>query len=147
MTDDYSIFMKRSCFFLGSMAKVLLLSACHSSQSNVVGDPSALWIAFEAATAQESFRYVHVDVTLDGESLSHQMKYMQAAEPYSVTGTDSGRQFEASRVKYTVFLPQLSPAEHVVIWNFAMAADLENGGFSDPAELTTEYAIVLNVEQ
>src|SRR5688500_18529123 len=103
--------MNRSHFFLGLMISVLLLSACQSSQSNGtdgafssppvfcdgrmawstevttddVIDYTTFWIAFDAATAQDSFKYIHAEVTLDGESLSHEMKYMQAAEPYSIT--------------------------------------------------------------
>jgi hypothetical protein len=126
------IFMKHFHFFLGLMTFVWLLSACQSPQSNVtvgafssqhvfcdgrmawsaevttddVLDYTTFWIAFDAATAQDSFKYIHVDVTLDGESLSHEMKYMQAAEPYSITCTDSGQQFEASRVNILSSFPR-----------------------------------------
>ena len=162
--------MNRFHFFLGLMTFVWLLSACQSPQSNVtdgafssppvfcdgrmawsaevttddVMDYTTFWIAFDAATAQDSCKYIHVDVTLDGESLSHEMKYMQAAEPYSVTCTDSGQQFEASRVKYTLFLPVLSPGEHIIRWTYTMTADLadlNDGVFNYPRGMTAEYKI------
>ena len=109
-----------------------------------VMDYATFWIAFDAATAQDSFKYIHVDVTLDGESLSHEMKYMQAAEPYSITCTDSGQQFEASRVKYTLFLP---PGEHTIRWTYTITADLDDGVFEYPSGITAEYPITINVEQ
>jgi hypothetical protein len=162
--------MKSFHFFLGLMASVLLLSACQSSQSNVVGDPSAppqifcegrmawsaevitddvmdyttFWIAFEAGTVQDDFKYVHVDVTLDGKSVAEEMKYMAAPELYSVTCTETGQQFEASRVKYTLFLPPLSSGEHIILWNYTITADLDDGVFNYPRGMTAEYK--LNVE-
>lgn len=157
--------MNRFHFFLGLMTFVWLLSACQSPPSNVtdgafssppvfcdgrmawsaeittddVMDYTTFWIAFDAATAQDSFKYIHVDVTLDGEPLSHEMKYMQAAEPYSVTCTDSGQQFEAIRVKYTIFLPLLSAKEHSIRWTYTNTADLNDGVFNDPRGMTVEY--------
>jgi hypothetical protein len=154
--------MKHFHFFLGLMTFVWLLSACQSSQSNVtdgassflpvlcdgrmawsaevttddVMDYATFWIALDAATAQDSFKYIHVDVTLDGESLSDEMKYMQAAEPYSIICMDSGQQFEASRVKYTLFLP---PGEHTIRWTYTITADLNDGVFNYPRGMTAEY--------
>src|SRR5687768_2004615 len=165
--------MNRFHFPLGLMTFVLLLSACQSPQSNVtdsafssppvfcdgrmawsaevttddVVDYATFWIALDAATAQDSFKYIHVDVTLDGESLSHEMKYMQAAESYSVTCTDSGQQFEASRVKYTLFLPSLSSEEHIILWNYTITANLDDGAFDYPYGMTAEYKIKLNIER
>jgi hypothetical protein len=162
--------MNRFHFFLGLMTFVWLLSACQSPQRHVtdgafssppvfcdgrmawsvevqtddVMDYTTFWIAFDAATAPDSFKYIHVDVTLDGESLPHEMKYIQAAEPYSVTCTDSGQQFEASRVKYTLFLPPLSAEEHIILWNYTITADLNDGVFNYPRGLTAEYKIKPN---
>ena len=154
-------------FFLGLMTFVWLLSACQSPQNNVtdgafssppvfcdghlawsaevttddVMDYTTFWIALDSATAQDSFKYIHVDVTLDGESLSHEMKYMQAAGPYSVTCTDSGRQFEASRVKYTLFLPPFSSEKHTILWKYTVTADLNDGVFNYPRGMVAEYKI------
>ena len=108
-------------------------------------DYTTFWIAFDAATAQDSFQYIHVDVTLDGQSLSHEMKYMQAAEPYAITCTDSGQQFEASRVKYTLFLPALASEEHTILWKYTITADLHDGVFNYPVGMTAEYKIKLNL--
>lgn len=133
--------MKHFHFFLALMTLVLLLSACQLSQNNIVGDPSAppetfcegriawsaeaktddlidytaFWIAFDAATVQDDFKYVLVDVTLDGKSVAEEMKYMQAIEPHLVTCTESGQVFEASRVKYTLILPPLSSGKHRIL--------------------------------
>ena len=163
--------MNRFHFSLGLMTFIWLLSACQSPQSNLTDgafsapavfcdgqmawsaevttddlmDYATFWIALDAATAQDSFKYIHVDVTLDGESLSHEMKYMQAAEPYSVTCTDSGQQFEASRVKYTLFLPPLSSEEHIIRWMYTITANLDDGAFDYPSGVTAEYKIKLNI--
>ena len=152
------------------MTFVLLLSACQSPQSNItdgtfssppvfcdghmawsaevrtddVMDYTTFWVALDAATAQDHFKHIHIDVTLDGESLSHEMKYMQAAAPYSVTCTDSGQQFEASRVKYTLFLPPLSSEEHFILWKYTITADLNDGVFNYPRGMTAEHKINLN---
>ena len=165
--------MNRSHFFPGLMTFVWLLSACQSPQNNVtdgafssapvfcdghmawsaevttddVMDYTTFWIAFDAATAHDSFKYIHVDVTLNGESLSHEMKYVQAAEPYSITCTDSGQQFEASRVKYTLFLPRLSSEEeNIILWKYTVTADPNDGLFNYPSGVTAEYKIKLNIE-
>jgi hypothetical protein len=153
------------------MIVVWLLSACQSPQSQVtdrassspavfcdgrmawsaevttddVMDYTTFWIAFDAATAPDLFQYVHMDVTLDGKSLSHEMKYMQAAEPYSITCTDSGEQIEASRVKYTLFLPPLSAEEHTILWKYTITADLNDGAFQFPAGTAAEYKIEMNL--
>jgi hypothetical protein len=159
--------MNRFHFFLGLMTIVCLLSACQSPQNNItdgafssppifcdghvawsaevttddVMDYATFWIALDAATAPDSFKYIHVDVTLNGKSLSHEMKYMQAAEPYSVTCTDSGQQFEASRVKYTLFLPSVSSEEHTILWKYTITADLHDGVFNYARGMTAEYKI------
>ena len=154
------------------MTFVLLLSACQSPKSNVTGDSVApshtfcnghiawsaevqtdelmdyttFWIAFDAATVQDSFKYIHVDVTVDGKSVAEQMKYMGIAEPYSVTCTESGQQFEASRVKYTLFLPALSPGEHSIRWTYTMTADIDDGEFDYPSGMTAEDVITINAQ-
>ena len=164
--------MNRFYFFPGLMTFILLLSACQSPQSHEadrafssatvfcdgrmawsaevttddVMDYTTFWIAFDAATAHEIFKYIYVDVTLNGESLSHEMKYMQAAEPYSITCTDSGQQFEASRVKYTLFLPRLSSEEeNIILWKYTVTADLHDGVFNYPSGVTAEYKIKQNL--
>jgi hypothetical protein len=165
--------MKHFHFFLGLMTSVLLLSACHSSQSNVMGDPSAppqtfcegrmawsaevstddvvdyttSWIAFDAATVQDNFQHIHVDVTLDGKSASEEMKYMQAVEPYSITCPESGQQIEASRMQYTLILPPLSSEEHIILWKYTITADLDDGVFNYPQGMTAEYKIKLKVKR
>jgi hypothetical protein len=162
--------MKRFHFLAGLLIFAWLLSACQSPQRSVaeraIPSPSVycdgriawsaevttddvvgyttFWIAFDIATAQDLFSYLQVDVTLDGESLSNEMKFMQAAEPYSVTCTDSGQQFEASRVRYTLILPPLSSEEHILRWNYTITADLTDGAFHDLIGMTGEYAITLN---
>jgi hypothetical protein len=162
--------MNRFRFVPGLLTFVWLLSACQSPPSNItdgafssppvfcdgrmawsaevttddVMDYTTFWIAFDATAAQDSFKHIHVDVTLDGEPLSHEMKYIQAAEPYSVICTDSGQQFEASRVKYTLFLPSLSSEEHVILWKYTITADL-NDGFNYPEGMTAEYKFKLNM--
>ena len=154
------------------MTFVLLLSAWQPSQSNPVGavlshppifcegqvawsaeivtddliDYTIFWIAFDAATAQDHFKYVHVDVTLDGESLSEQMKYVQAPEPYSVICTDHPQQFQASRMKFTLLLPPLSSGSHIILWKYRVNTDLEEGVFDYPSGITAEFAVTLNVE-
>jgi hypothetical protein len=165
--------MKHFHFFVGCMTAVLLLSACQSSQSNVLGDPApppqtlcegnmawsaevrtdevmdytTFWIAFDAATFQDYFKYVDVEVTLDGQSVAEQMKYMGAVEPHAVTCTKSGLQFEASRVKYTLVLPVLSPGEHIIRWSFTIKTNIGGGGFEVPSPMAAEYPITLHVEQ
>lgn len=108
-------------------------------------DYTTFWIAFDAATDYDSFKYIQVDVTLDGEPLSQEMKYRQAAEPYSITCTDSGQQFEASRVNYTLFLPALSSGEHTILWKYTMTDDLPDEVFHNPSGMTAEYEIKLNI--
>jgi len=109
-------------------------------------DYTTFWIAFEEATVQDDFKYVHVDVTLDGKSVTEEMKYMAAPEHYSVTCTESGQQFEASRVKYTLFLPPLSSEEHIIRWSYTITASLDDGVFDLPHGLTAAYEIQLNNE-
>ncbi|HLO18298.1 MAG TPA: hypothetical protein VK206_25930 [Anaerolineales bacterium] len=159
-------------FFLGLMTFVLLLSAWKLSQSNPVGaalshphifckeqvawsaeivtddsiDYTIFWIAFDATTAQDHFKYVYIDVTLDGESLSEQMKYMQVPEPYSVICTDRSRQFEASRMKFTLFLPPLFPGSHIILWKYRVTTDLDDGVFDYPSGMTGEFAVTTNLE-
>ena len=113
--------------------------------TNDIVNYTTFWIAFDAATVQDEFQYIHVDVTLDGKSVAEEMKYAQAPEPYSVACTDSGQQFEASRVKYTLWLPQLSPDEHIILWKYTITADLNDGEFNYPRDMTAEYKIKLNI--
>lgn len=110
-------------------------------------DYTTFWIAFDAATVQDDFTHIHVDVTLDGKSVAEEMKYVQAPEPYSVACTDSGQQFEASRVKYTLFLPPLSKGEHIIRWTYTLTADLDDGVFDYPSGMTAEYKIKRNIER
>src|SRR5687767_15158485 len=126
--------MNRIHFFPSLVTFILLLSVCQMPQSGRSGDsftPShtfcegrmawsaavttddvvdytIFWIAFDAATVQDNFQHIHVDVTLDGNPVSEEMKYVQAPKPYSVTCTDSSLKFKASRVQYTLILPPLS---------------------------------------
>ena len=112
-----------------------------------VMDYTTFWIAFDAFTFQDYFRYVDVEVTLDGQSVAEQMKYMGAAEPYAVTCTKSGRQFEAIRVKYTLVLPLLSPGEHIIRWSFTIKSDIGGGGFEVPSPMAAVYPITFHAEQ
>jgi hypothetical protein len=167
--------MKHFYFFLGLMTSVLLLSACQSSRSNIniVGDPSVppqtfcegrmawsaevttddivsyttFWIAFDAATVQDEFQYIQVDVTLDGKSVAQEMKYMAAPEPYSVTCPESGQQFAASRVKYTLILPSLSSGEHNIFWNYTITADPNEGVFNYSHGMPAEHSIKRTIER
>jgi hypothetical protein len=164
--------MNRFHFFLGLMIFVLPWSTCQPSQSNLTSaalslphiyckgqvawsaeivtddltDYTIFWIAFDATTAQDNFKYVHVDVSLNGESLSEQMKYVQAPEPYSVICTDNGQQFEASRMKFTLFLPPLPPGSHVILWKYRITTDIDDGVFDYPSGMTAEFAVTINVE-
>lgn len=108
-------------------------------------DYTTFWIAFDAATVQDSFKYVQVNLTLDGNSVSGQMKYVQAPELYSVTCTESGQQFEASRVQYTLILPPLSSGEHSICWKYTITSDLDDGVFDYPRGMTAEYKIKLKI--
>lgn len=163
--------MTRSHFASGLTAFVWLLSACQSPQNRMTeGGSSSLhvfcdghiawsadvttddminyttfWIAIDTVAAHDIFKYIHVDVTLDGEPLSHEMKYVQAAEAYSVNCTDSREQFEASRVKYTLFLPPLAPEEHVILWKYTIPAYLNDEVFGSPSGLTAEYEFELHL--
>ena len=110
-------------------------------------DYTTFWIAFDAAPVQDHFKYVDVEVTLDGQSVAQQMKYMEAVEPYAVTCTKSGVQFEAGRVKYTLVLPLLSPGEHIIRWSFTIKADIGGGGLEVPSPMAAEYPITLHIEQ
>lgn len=109
-----------------------------------VVDYTSFWIAFGTATVQDAFEYVQVEVTLDGNSVAEEMKYRQAAEPYLVTCPESGQQFEASRVQYTLILPPLSSGEHSILWKYTISADLDDGLFTYPRGMTAEYKIKLN---
>jgi len=165
--------MKHFHFFLSLMTSVLLLSACQSSQSKVVGDLSVplqtfceggmawsaevrtddlmdyttFWIAFDAATVQDEFQHIQVDVTLDGKSVAQEMKYMAAPEPYSVTCPESGQQFAASRVKYTLILPPLSSGEHNILWNYTITADPNDGVSNYSRGMPAEHNIKLTIER
>jgi len=110
-----------------------------------VVDYATFWIAFDAAIAQDSFKYVQVDVLIDGKSAPEEMKYMQAAEPFSVSCTESGLQFEASRIKYTLILPSTFSGEHNVLWKYTLTADLSDGVFDYARGMTAEYKITLNM--
>ncbi len=108
---------------------------------------TTFWIAFDADTVQDEFQYIHVDVTLDGKSVAQEMKFITAPELYFVTCPESGYRFEASRMKYTLFLPSLSPGEHIIRWTYTMTTDLEDSVFDHPSGMTAEYPITINVEQ
>lgn len=104
-----------------------------------VVDHATFWIALDAATIQDDFQYINVEVTLDGNSVAEEMKFQQAAEPYSVTCTESGQQFEAIRVKYTLLLPPLSSGQHSIAWKYTVLSDLDDSAFIYPRELTAEH--------
>ena len=165
--------MKHFHFSLGLMTSVLLLSACQSSQSKLVGDPSVpsqtfcqdgmawsaevrtddivsyttFWIAFDAATVQDEFQHIQVGVTLDGKPVAEEVKYMATAEPYSVTCPESDQQFAASRVKYTLILPPLSSGEHNILRSYTITADPNEGVSNDSRGMPAEHTIQLNVER
>lgn len=110
-----------------------------------VAEYSTFWIAFEQAPVQENFNYVNVEVTLDGKPVDG-MKYMQSPEPYHVTCTDGGQQFEGSRMKYTLLLPALAMGEHEIVWKYTLTADLRDAWFDYPNGMTGEIAGVVNVQ-
>jgi len=107
-------------------------------------DYSTFWIAFEQAPVQENFNYFNVEVTLDGNPVVDGFQYTQSPEPYSVTCTDGGQQFESARMKYTLLLPTLSAGEHTIVWKYTITADLSNGQFAYPNGMTGEVAGVLS---
>ena len=104
---------------------------------------ASFWIAFDNATVQDNFKYVRVEVTLDGKSVADEMKYRGAPHPYPVTCTDGGLQFKGSRVKYILFLPPLSNGEHKIVWKYIFIKDLSDGWFDYPKGMTREITSTL----
>lgn len=90
------------------------------------------------------FKYVHVDVILDGKPVAEEMKYVQTPEPYLVTCMESARQFEASRVKYTPILPPLSSGKHSILWKYTITADLDGSVSTSHRGIAAEYIITAN---
>ncbi|HXQ37949.1 MAG TPA: hypothetical protein VN843_28335 [Anaerolineales bacterium] len=119
--------------------------SAEATKDNIT-DYTTFWIAFEQALVQENFNYVNVEVTLDGKPV-YGMKYIQSPEPYHVTCTDGGQQFESSRVKYTLLLPPLSTGEHTIVWKYTLTADLSNDLFDYPTGMIGEVTGVLEVLQ
>lgn len=110
-----------------------------------VTEYSVFWIAFDAATVQDNFKYISVYVTLDGKPTFDEMKFRQLPEPYSVTCSEDGRQFEASRLKYTLFLPSLTKGEHKIKWVYRTTATFSDGLFDYPKGITGEVINMLSV--
>ena len=107
---------------------------------------SVFWVAFEQAPVQKNFDYVNVEVTLDGKPVLDGFRYMQSPEPYSVTCTDDGQQFEGTRMKYTLLLPALATGEHEIVWKYTLTADLSDEWFDYPNGITGEVVGVLSVQ-
>ena len=149
----------------------LLLSACQSAKNPVlvevvsphtfcqgrmawsaetvrdnVAEYSVFWIAFEQAPVQEYFTHVNVEVTLDGKPVLGGFQYTQSPEPYTVTCTDGGQQFEGVRVRYTLLLPPLSTGGHNIVWKYTLIGDLSDEWFDYPNGMTGEIAGVVNVQ-
>jgi hypothetical protein len=135
--------MKHFYFFLGLMTSVLW--SADATTDDIVSY-TTFWIAFDAATVQDEFQYIHVDVTLDGKSVTQEMKYMATAEPYLVTCPENGQQFEASRVRYTLILPPLSSGAHDILWSYTITTDPNDGAFNDSRGMPSEHNIRLTIE-
>ena len=114
-------------------------------KDNVV-EYSVFWIAFEQAPVQEDFTQVNVEVKLDGKPVVDGFEFMQSPEPYSVTCTDGGHQFEGVRVRYTLLLPPLSTGGHNIVWKYTLIGDLSDEWFDYPNGMTGEIAGVVNVQ-
>jgi hypothetical protein len=108
---------------------------------------SVFWIAFGEAPAQEDFTHVNVEVKLDGKPVPGGFQYTQSPEPYTVTCTDGGQQFEGVRMKYTLLLPPLSIGGHEIVWKYTLTADLSDDLFDYPKGMTRDAASVLKVLQ
>ena len=158
----------------GVIAILILLSACNSNsyipvtgveavQTNhvycnermawsaeVVMDTTAtystFWLAFDAATVQDEFKYVDVNVTLDGESVDDSFKFVHAPQSYTVTCSDGGRQFDTSRMKYTLFLPSLPKGEHEIVWTYTITSDSSNYSLDLPLDMAVEYPVAVMVQ-
>jgi hypothetical protein len=111
-----------------------------------VAEYSVFWIAFEQAPVQENFKYLNVEVTLDGKPVFDGFQFMQSPEPYSVTCSDGGQQFEGVRMKYTLVLPPLSTGEYTIVWKYTLTADLSDDLFAYGNGMTGEFAGVLSVQ-
>lgn len=108
---------------------------------------SIFWIAFEQAPVQEKFKYVNVEVKLDDEPVVEGFGFMQSPEPYPVSCTDGGGQFESVRMKYILLLPPLSVGEHEIAWKYTLTPDWSDDLFDYPDGMTGEVASVLSVQQ
>jgi hypothetical protein len=112
-----------------------------------IANYSTFWIAFEQAPVQENFNHVNVEVTLDGNPVVDGFTYMQSPEPYHITCTAGGQQFEGARMKYTLLLPPLSAGEHEIVWKYTLTADLSHNLFAYPNGMTRDVVSVLEVLQ
>jgi|GEM_PF-2563431 len=110
-----------------------------------IAEYSVFWIAFEQSPVQENFKYVNVEVTLDGKPVDG-MKYMRSPEPYHVTCTDGGQQFESARMRYILLLPPLSAGEHEIVWKYTLMANLSDDLFDYRKGMSGEIAGVVNVQ-
>ena len=126
---------------------------CHDQMawsSEIVKDNVAVysifWIAFEQVHVQENFKYVNVEVKLDGEQVVNGFGFVQSPEPYTVTCTDGGQKFESVRMRYTLLLPSLSAGEHKIVWKYTLAADLSDDLFDSPNGMTGEVTSALNMQ-
>ena len=116
------------------------------AKKDSVAEYSVFWIAFDAATIQDNFKYLSVYVTLDGKPVYNEMKFRQLPEPYLVTCSEDGRQFEASRINYIFFLPSLTKGEHRINWVYMTTATFSDGEFDYPNGMTAEYPITFQVD-
>lgn len=119
-----------------------------SAESNTQDTPnySTFWIAFAEDTVQDNFKYVNVEVVLDGKSADEEMKFRSGPESYSIMCSEGGQRFEGSRMKYTLFLPSLAKGKHEIVWKFTLTSDLSDGLFDYPNGMTGEVTDVLNVQ-
>lgn len=109
-------------------------------------DYAIFWIAFEIENASDRFEQVRVEVILDGEAIAEEMKFRSMAEPYQVRCTEDGQQFNAHRLKYTLFLPSLPKGEHTILWTFTMDANANKNNLDIPLTVSREYPITWKVE-
>jgi hypothetical protein len=119
--------------------------SAEATKDNIV-DSSTFWIAFEQAPVQENFNHINVEATLDGKPVLDGFQYTQFPEPYSVTCTDGGQQFESARMRYILLLPPLSTGEHEIVWKYTLMANLSDDLFDYRKGMSGEIAGVVNVQ-
>ncbi len=106
-------------------------------------DVSEEWAAIDSATAQENFKHLKVETSLDGKALADAMKYPTSPEPFSLTCGSTTMQ--GSAVKYALYLPPLSQGDHKVVWRITLDAEISDGWGTYPAGVLGEFTANMKV--